>query len=84
MQATEILMEEHRVIERVRFEDLWGGSSVNYEPDVAVMLNPARQASEERRDEVIFSIEKNRLGPTGVDFRHVLRGQHFVFEPASL
>ena len=28
---------------RVRFEDLWGGSSVNYEPDVAVMLNPARK-----------------------------------------
>ena len=25
--------------EHVRFEDLWGGSSVNYEPDVAVILH---------------------------------------------
>lgn len=66
---------------RVRFEDLWGGSSVNYEPDVAVILNPSRQAEDAHGTEVIFSIEKNRLGPTGVEFRHVLRGQHFSFDP---
>jgi replicative DNA helicase len=66
---------------RVRFEDLWGGSSVNYEPDVAVMLNPARQAEQTRGVEIIFSIEKNRLGPTGVEFRHLLNGQHFSFDP---
>jgi replicative DNA helicase len=64
---------------RVRFEDLWGGSSVNYEPDVAVMLNPARQETEARGGEIVFSIEKNRLGPTGVEFRQVLQGQHFAF-----
>lgn len=66
--------------ERVRFEDLWGGSSVNYEPDVAVMLNPARRAEPTRGAEVMFSIEKNRLGPTGVEFHHILRGQHFIFD----
>lgn len=66
--------------ERVRFEDLWGGSSVNYEPDVAVMLNPAREDKQTRGVEIVFSIEKNRLGPTGVEFRHVLRGQHFAFQ----
>jgi len=66
---------------RVRFEDLWGGSSVNYEPDVAVMLNPARQAGQRHEeDEVVFSIKKNRLGPAGAEFHHILRGQHFVFE----
>jgi hypothetical protein len=52
---------------------------VNYEPDVAVMLNPARQAEQTRGVEIIFSIEKNRLGPTGVEWTQVLRGQSFAF-----
>ncbi len=65
--------------DRVRFEDLWGGSSVNYEPDVAVMLNPSPERDEEQKTKVLFSIEKNRLGPTGVEFSLVLRGEHFVF-----
>lgn len=79
---------------RVRFEDLWGGSIVKYEPDVAIMLNPATEvtlsgagglrmppARQENRDgqEVVFSIEKNRLGPTGVEFRQTLRGAHYAF-----
>ncbi len=64
---------------RVRFEDLWGGSTVNYEPDVAVMLNPRPQKEKKPMTEVLFSIEKNRLGPTGVEFVQALRGQHFVF-----
>lgn len=65
---------------RVRFVDLWGGTSVNYEPDVAVMLNPAHQAGQTSGGEILFSIEKNRLGPTGVECRHILRGQHFAFD----
>ncbi len=65
---------------RVRFEDLWGGSSVNYEPDVAVMLNPAHKEEEKSKNEVIFSIEKNRLGPTSVECRYLLRGQQFAFD----
>lgn len=65
---------------RVRFEDLFGGSAVNYEPDVAVMLNPARQKEQPRRDEIIFSIEKNRLGPTHIEFCHLLRGEYFKFD----
>lgn len=68
---------------RVHFEDLWGGSSVNYEPDVAVMLNPAAQDGHKVANEVIFSIEKNRLGPTGVEFRHLLHGKHFAFDPTG-
>lgn len=54
---------------------------MNYEPDVAVMLNPARQESGARSGEVIFSIEKNRLGPTDVEFQQVLQGKHFAFQP---
>lgn len=69
---------------RVRFEDLWGGSSVNYEPDVAVMLNPAREEKQTRGVEVEFSIEKNRLGPAGMKFSCTLLGQHFAFSPRDL
>jgi replicative DNA helicase len=70
--------------DRVRFEDLWGDSSVNYEPDAALILNPvsARQAPSDT--EVIFSIEKNRLGPTGVQFPCTLRGVHFAFVSQNL
>lgn len=64
---------------RVRFEDLWGGSSVNYEPDVAVMLNPSSQEDHSDGHEISFSIAKNRLGPTGVLIRHLLLGQHYIF-----
>jgi len=60
---------------------LWGGSNVNYEPDVAVMSNSARQETQTRGAEVVFSVEKNRLGPTGVEFRHVLYGSHYRFDP---
>jgi replicative DNA helicase len=67
---------------RVRFEDLWGGSSVNYEPDVAIMLNPTHQEAEARGVKINFSIEKNRLGPTSVEFCQVLRGQSFRFHTA--
>ena len=66
--------------DRVRFEDLWGGSSINYEPDVALMLNPSEESGQRNSTEVVFSIEKNRLGPTGVDFRVPLLGQHFAFQ----
>ena len=62
--------------ERVRFQDLWGGSSVQYEPDVAVMLN--RGGNE---NEIVLSVDKNRMGPTGaVPF--LLNGKAFCFHPA--
>lgn len=69
--------------ERVRFEDLWGGSSVNYEPDVALMLNPTREDRQASEGRVVLSVEKNRLGPTNVEARHVLRGQHFWLNPCG-
>lgn len=64
---------------RVRFEDLWGGSSVNYEPDVAVILNTTGREGRLLETHVDFSIEKNRQGPTGVEFPMLLRGPHFAF-----
>lgn len=70
--------------ERVRFEDLWGGSSVNYEPDVAMMLNPVRKEDSTRGTQILFSIEKNRLGPTGVEHSCTLLGQSFAFVPDDI
>jgi replicative DNA helicase len=68
---------------RVRFENLWGGSSVNYEPDVAVMLNRSMKVERTPVNEVVFSIEKNRLGPTEVELYHELLGQHFAFNTSA-
>lgn len=72
--------------DRLRFEDLWGNSSINYEPDVAIMLNPTwRDNSAARRKhrepKVLFSIEKNRLGPTWIEFLFKLWGQYYAFDP---
>lgn len=72
--------------DRLRFEDLWGNSSINYEPDVAIMLNPtwrgnAAARRKLREPQVLFSIEKNRLGPTWVEFLFKLWGQYYAFDP---
>ncbi len=64
--------------ELVRFEDLWGGASVQYEPDVALMLNRGA------RGKILFSIEKNRAGPTQTEICFALRGEYFAFEPEEI
>lgn len=60
--------------ERVRFQDLWGGSSVQYEPDVAVLLNRGTG------NEIVLSVEKNRMGAAGVQKKLRLDGAHFVLQ----
>jgi len=72
--------------DRLRFEDLWGNSSINYEPDVAIMLNPtwrenAAARRKHREPQVLFSIEKNRLGPTWIEFLFTLYGKFYAFDP---
>lgn len=72
--------------DRLRFEDLWGNSSINYEPDVAIMLNPTWRESaaarrKHREPQVLFSIEKNRLGPTWIEFLFTLYGKFYAFDP---
>lgn len=64
--------------EYVRFEDLWGGASVNYEPDVAIILNPDNNKNEKGHDKITISIKKNRLGPVNVTMHCVLCGENFV------
>lgn len=72
--------------DRLRFEDLWGNSSINYEPDVAIMLNPTWRENtaarrKHREPQVLFSIEKNRLGPTWIEFLFTLYGKFYAFDP---
>jgi replicative DNA helicase len=68
----------------LHFENLWGNASINYEPDVAIMLNPTWRKGKklkQRESEVLFSIEKNRLGPTWVGMLFSLWGKHYTFDP---
>ncbi len=68
----------------VRFEDLWGGSSVSYEPDVAILLNKVnKHAIDAETSEVSFTVEKNRLGPTNVASTHCLKGKYFSFDQSE-
>lgn len=59
--------------ERVRFQDLWGGLSVQYEPDVAVMLNRGEG------NDIVMSVDKNRMGATHRRVIFSLHGESFVF-----
>ena len=68
----------------LHFENLWGNASINYEPDVAIMLNPTWRKGRKRKQresEVLFSIEKNRLGPTWVGILFAQYGKHYAFDP---
>jgi hypothetical protein len=58
----------------VRFQDLWGGSSVQYEPDVAVMLNRGDE------NEIAMAVEKNRMGPTRQSLLYKLLPSVFAFQ----
>lgn len=72
---------------RVRFRDTWGGASVQYEPDVALILNPSENSKREEerrsRQQVNVAIEKNRLGPANVDVHLELLGEYFAFKAIS-
>jgi hypothetical protein len=63
--------------QRIHFENLWGPATVQYEPDVALILN------RDGLDDVIgartvrLAIEKNRHGPSEVEYRHQLHGAYY-------
>ena len=64
--------------ERMKFQDMWGGASVQYEPDVAVMLNRGDE------NKILFSVEKNRMGAANESCEYELSGATFVFLPTPL
>lgn len=63
--------------QRIHVENLWGPSTVQYEPDVALILNRDRLDGESGQRTVRLAIEKNRSGPSEVEFRHQLHGAYY-------
>ncbi len=63
--------------QRIHFENLWGPATVQYEPDVALILNRDTLDEETGERWVRLAIEKNRHGPSEVEFRHRLHGAYY-------
>lgn len=63
--------------QRIHVENLWGPATVQYEPDVALILNRDTLDEETGEHWVRLAIEKNRHGPSEVEFRHRLHGAHY-------
>lgn len=63
--------------QRIHVENLWGPATVQYEPDVALILNRDSLDSESGERWVRLAVEKNRHGPSEVEFRHRLHGAHY-------
>ena len=70
--------------QRVHLENLWGPSLVQYEPDVALILNRGELlGGAERTRCVRWAIEKNRSGPSEVEMEMVLHGPYYAFNPVG-
>lgn len=79
--------------DRVRLHHLRGSSAMVYESDVVLMLNEKTSAvskvhlsydpvrAETFRDQVVFSLDKNRAGPSGLDLEFRKDFAHFRFDP---
>jgi len=64
---------------RVHVEHLWGNAVIQYEPDVVWIGN--RDGRTIDGDPVIrWGIEKNRRGPSDVEFRHRYHGASYSFD----
>ena len=68
---------------RVRLADLLGPSLVQYECDVGIIQNP-HEVGADGKQTVLWTIEKNRSGPTDVGILYRLTGQYFCFDPQGI
>jgi replicative DNA helicase len=78
---------------RIHLFHLRGSSALDYESDIAVIMNNKYQilskdhvtfnpyTAKQFRDWVVFTIEKNRAGRAMQDMEFQLFGQHFAFDP---
>ena len=78
---------------RMRLHHLRGSSALVYECDVAIILNEKHHSvsrdhlvydpvkAERFKQQVIFTIEKNRGGPAMVDLEHQKNFLHYRFDP---
>jgi replicative DNA helicase len=78
---------------RIHLFHLRGSSALDYESDIAVIMNNKYQilskdhvtfnpyTARQYRDWVVFTVEKNRAGRSMQDMEFQLHGQHFSFDP---
>jgi replicative DNA helicase len=78
---------------RIHLFHLRGSSALDYESDIAIIMNNKYQimakdhvafnpyTSKQYRDWVVWTIEKNRAGKAMLDIEFELHGQHFAFDP---
>ena len=65
----------------VHIEDIFGPIQAQYTPDRVVILNP--DAVEDEGVRIRLSLEKNRRGPSELEWRHARVGGQFYLEPAG-
>lgn len=68
----------------VHLEDLWGPVTTTYEPDVGEVLNNEHlepMGENGRARAVRLGIEKNRHGPSEIEWRHHLYGERLHLQP---
>ncbi len=63
--------------QRVHIENLWGPSTMQYEPDGAFIINRDTMNADGTNKIVRIGIEKNRWGPSEIEFRHYLHGAYY-------
>jgi replicative DNA helicase len=78
---------------RIHLFHLRGSSALDYESDIAIIMNNKYQimskdhvsfnpyTAKQFRDWVVWTIEKNRAGRAMQDMEFQLHGQHFTFDP---
>lgn len=65
---------------RVHLENLWGTSLLCYEPDLGIMMNKDPELTPEGLPNVRFALEKNRRGPSDLEFKHRFIGSAYTFD----
>jgi replicative DNA helicase len=78
---------------RIHLFHLRGSSALDYESDIAIIMNNKYQilakdhvtfnpyTAKQFRNWVVFTIEKNRAGRAMLDMEFEIHGQHFAFDP---
>jgi replicative DNA helicase len=75
--------EEGLRMGRVHLENLWGNAIMQYEPDVGLMGN--RDGRDADGTPVVrWGVEKNRRGPSNLEYRHRYHGAAYWFEPKGM
>jgi hypothetical protein len=74
--------EEGLRMGRVHLENLWGNAIMQYEPDVALIGN--RDGWDADGTPLVrWGVEKNRRGPSNLEFQHRYHGAAYWFEPSG-